>query len=165
MKHDKEKYQLPDIESELMIPHTIVIDLNKFSIEELHNHETIGIYECLMKKSTEDTFFKYITEEDTEYIPKSFKKMPKYLKKASIEFIVACLQKKPEDKMSTQEMIEKLTQVFNKDKEIIMSLIESIQQEEKLDIAKNMLHEGAEPSFIKRVTGLPMKSIRELQIT
>lgn len=30
--------------------------------------------------------------------------------------------------------------------------------------AKNRLQEGSEPSFLERVTGLPMESIRGLQI-
>ncbi len=40
---------------------------------------------------------------------------------------------------------------------------EGIEQE-KLAIAKNMLQEGYSPGFIERVTGLPMESIRGLQI-
>jgi predicted transposase YdaD len=38
------------------------------------------------------------------------------------------------------------------------------RQERTFSIAKNMLHEGSEPSFIERVTGLPMEAIRGLQI-
>jgi hypothetical protein len=78
--------------------------------------------------------------------------------------------------MDMGEIFTQLTNAFNKQKETIMSLsdffiqkgidegIERGKEKGRFFTAKNMLHEGSEPSFIERVTGLPMEAIRGLQV-
>jgi predicted transposase/invertase (TIGR01784 family) len=79
-----------------------------------------------------------------------------------------------------EEIFNQLTNVFNKQKETIMSLSDFIKQQgrkEGIDegvergrkegiftIAKNMLQKKTDINFIREVTGLPMASIRRLQV-
>ena len=71
-----------------------------------------------------------------------------------------------------QYLVNDLCKIPDQYKEICMSAALYYRQEgrqegrqtEKFYIAKNMLHEGSKPSFIEKVTGLPMEAIRGLQI-
>ena len=67
-----------------------------------------------------------------------------------------------------QYLVNDLSKIPDQYKEICMSAAlyyrQEGRQERTFSIAKNMLHEGSEPSFIERVTGLPMEAIRGLQI-
>lgn len=59
--HISEKSQNPAIEKELMQQNAVLVDLSRLSIEELHTHGNIGVYECLVKKATDDNFHGYVT--------------------------------------------------------------------------------------------------------
>jgi predicted transposase/invertase (TIGR01784 family) len=175
--HISEQSQHPELARELMQQNIIVADVNRLSIEELHTHGNIGVFECLIKKASEDELLTYITEEDTDYINEALENMNETLKESLLTFIFDAVGKKgKKEGMDMEEVFKQLTNVFNKQKETIMSLSDFFiqkgveegrqegRQERTFSIAKNMLKKNTDIDFIMDVTGLPMESIRGLQM-
>ena len=170
--HISEKSQNPAIEKELMQQNAVLVDLSRLSIAELHTHGKIGVYECLVKKATDDNFHDYVTLQDVDYLNKSFANMHKALKKSLLRFIFDSVRKHKAKSVDMEEIFNQLTNVFNKQKETIMSLSDFIKQQGRKEgkqegiftIAKNMLQKKTDINFIREVTGLPMASIRRLQV-
>ena len=121
--HISEQSQHPALARELMQQNIIVADVNRLSIEELHTHGNIGVFECLIKKASEDALLPYITEEDTDYINAALENMHETLKESLLTFIFDAVGKKgKKEGMDMEAVFQQLTNVFNKQKETIMSL-------------------------------------------
>ena len=171
--HISEQSQHPALARELMQQNIIVADVNRLSIAELHTHGNIGVFEFLIKKASEDELLPYITEEDTDYINQALENMHETLKESLLTVIFDAVGKKgKKEGMDMEAVFQQLTSVFKKQKENIMSLsdffiqkgLKEGRQEGLFLTAKNMLQRNIDLDFVREVTGLPMESIRGLQV-
>ena len=175
--HISQQSQHPALAREIIQQNIIVADINRLSIEELHTHGNIGVFECLIKKASEDKLLTYITEEDTDYINQALENMHETTKDSLLRFIFDAVGKKGnKEGMAMEAVFKQLTNVFNKQKETIMSLTDFFiqkgleegrqegEKERTFSIAKNMLQRNTDIDFIRDVTGLPIESIRSLQV-
>ena len=126
----------------------------------------------LSQKATDENFYHDVTSQYRDYISQSLDNVHETTKDSLLRFIFDAIEKNKSEEMDMGEIFTQLINAFNKQKEIIISLsdffiqkgIERGIEKGRFFTAKNILHGGSEPSFIERVTGVPMEAIRGLQV-
>lgn len=139
-----------------------LIDLGQIDDETLKNHAWSGVVAFALKHIFARDILPWLKE-----IAATLHQIDNIGGCDFIEIVLQYLLERGElsDKDAFFKLID--TQISHEVEEKIMSLAEQLiaegKHEERLEIARKMLHEGSELVFVAKVTGLSLDTIKELQ--
>ena len=139
-----------------------LLDLNQIDDEAIKEHTWSGILEFVLKHIFERDFLPYLSEVTPI--------LNFLIENNGIDICGIVLQYVVESgEFNSEEEFFKLlnSNVSHEMGEQLMSLAEKLilkgKNEERVEIAKQMIKEGADPAFIFKVTKLPLEKIKKLQ--